>query len=91
MLHSAVSALITEIHIFNHWKDIMATLDRQRDFGTITGCDQGRLYEQDHAFFNADGSEWRGEATLSKASSRAPKAAPKADEPADDQLAEQLK
>lgn len=37
----------------------MKTLDKKRDFGTITGDEQGRMYEQDNCYFTADGSEWQ--------------------------------
>lgn len=33
-------------------------LDYTRPYGTITGDDQGRSFEQDHKFFAADGTEW---------------------------------
>lgn len=33
-------------------------LDRSRDFGTIQGDDQGRMFEQDGVFFCGDGSAW---------------------------------
>jgi hypothetical protein len=34
------------------------TFDRKRPFGTISGDEFGRTYEQDHQFFLADGSLW---------------------------------
>lgn len=34
------------------------TLNRARPFGTISGDEYGRMYEQDHMFFMADGSKW---------------------------------
>jgi hypothetical protein len=34
------------------------TLDRKRQFGTISGDEFGRMYEQDHQFFMADGNVW---------------------------------
>lgn len=73
----------------------MAKLDRKREFGTITGDDQGRLYEQDHLFFAADGSEWedpaKADAKAELGDKPASKArAAKADAKADDQLSAQL-
>jgi hypothetical protein len=36
-----------------------ATLDRKRPYGTVSGGDcEGRAFEQDNAFFFADGSAW---------------------------------
>lgn len=57
-------------------------LDRSRDFGSIQGDSQGRVYEQDGVFFSADGTEW---ADLKK---RGKKEAAPVD---DDQLAAQLR
>lgn len=34
------------------------TLDRTRPYGSITGDLLGRAFEQDHQYFNADGSLW---------------------------------
>jgi hypothetical protein len=34
------------------------TLNRARPFGTISGDEFGRMYEQDHQFFMGDGSLW---------------------------------
>ena len=36
----------------------MKTLDRTRDYGSIGGDSQGRVFEQDETFFCADGTEW---------------------------------
>lgn len=33
-------------------------LDRTKDFASVIGDDQGRVYEQGHHFFRADGSLW---------------------------------
>jgi len=35
------------------------TLDRSQPFGTITGDDEGRAYEQDGVFFLATGELWQ--------------------------------
>lgn len=73
----------------------MKKLDRKQDFGTITGDDQGRVYEQNYTFFTADGSEWVDPSDNTKAATKADskpaKAAAKTEAKADDQLAEQLK
>lgn len=34
------------------------TLNRKQPYGTISGDPLGRMYEQDHLFFMADGSAW---------------------------------
>lgn len=36
----------------------MKKLDKSKPYGQVVGCDQGRAYEQDGAFFNGDGTEW---------------------------------
>lgn len=36
----------------------MKVLDRTRPFGTISGDSEGRFYEQDNAYFGADGQPW---------------------------------
>lgn len=35
-----------------------ATLNRKLPFGSISGDPLGRMYEQDHLYFMADGSAW---------------------------------
>lgn len=35
-----------------------ATLDRSRPFGSIANDPEGRFFEQDGAYFGADGSAW---------------------------------
>lgn len=56
-------------------------LDRSRDFGTIQGDDQGRMFEQDGAFFTGDGSAWAEPAAAaeSKKAGKGKAAAPVAD------------
>lgn len=70
----------------------MKTLDKKRDFGTITGDDQGRMYEQDSCFFTADGSEWQDSAQPRQAKAVKVDKVVKTDPsgPADDQLNAQL-
>lgn len=36
----------------------MKKLDKSKPYGIVSGCDQGRVYEQDNVFFNGDGTEW---------------------------------
>lgn len=74
----------------------MANLDRKRDFATIVGDDEGRMFEQDGKFFNGDGTPWRPRkegAQQPAASKTTPAPAPaKPEQPADDeQLSQQLK
>ncbi len=35
----------------------MKTLDRTKDYSTVMGDDQGRVFEQDGVFFRSDGTE----------------------------------
>lgn len=44
-----------------------ATLNRARPFGTISGDEMGRMYEQEHRYFMADGSAWVEPAPLVQA------------------------
>lgn len=36
----------------------MKKLDRRRDFGTVAGDAEGRMYHQDGIYFDAAGHEW---------------------------------
>lgn len=54
-------------------------LDKSRPYATITGDDQGRLYEQDGQFFTGTGALWQPPAPPAGADGAA---APLADEPA---------
>jgi hypothetical protein len=36
----------------------MKKLDKNKPYGQITGCTEGRVYEQDGVYFNGDGTEW---------------------------------
>ena len=72
----------------------MATLDRTRDFGEVSGAaSDGARYYQDHKSFDANGKE------INPAPAKTTKPKPKADpvveevlvpQPLDDQLASQL-
>lgn len=77
-------------------------LDKSKPHGHIFGDDQGRIYEQDGAFFNGDGTPWRDPAKKEGAAERAAREKAeaeaaaaeaerlKAEGGADDQLSKQL-
>lgn len=72
----------------------MANLDRKRDFASIVGDDEGRMFEQDGKFFSGDGTPWkpRKEGAQQPAAAKAAPAPAKPEQPAgDDQLSQQLK
>lgn len=65
-------------------------LDRSRDYGTIQGDDQGRMFEQDGAYFTGDGSEWSAPSEPKKAGKGKAAAAPAADTVDDGAVAAEL-